>query len=182
MIKFISLIIFVIILNSLTFANNSDTIIHSNKNDIITSDTTYNCMVALSKRNYKKVNLFGLSDSSVKILHNDKSHELIIDSIRSITFYGHGFWTGAAIGGGIGMLLGLIGGGEGFSLTGDGGSNKYSFGQAFSVGFILGIPFGLIGGGLGALFAEDKFYDFSDLNFEAKRNMLIHLMRKYSDR
>ncbi len=139
--------------------------------------------MTLSKKNYKKVYLSGLTDSSVRILEGNYSHKLIIDSIQSITFYGRGFMTGAAIGGGIGMALGLILGGGNFSITGDGsGTGKYNFGQAFGSGFIIGIPFALIGGTLGGIFAEDKFYDLSNRSPAVKREMLSHLMKKYSDK
>ncbi|MEO8210608.1 MAG: hypothetical protein ABI840_08595 [bacterium] len=165
------------------YSNNSDTIIASRKKTIIISDTTHYCMVlTLSKTVHKKVNLCGLRDSSVKILDNNYSHDLAIDSIQSITFYGRGFLKGAAIGGSIGMLTGIIFGGYNISITGDGSSGDYNFGKAFALGFVIGVPFALIGGGVGALLAEDNFYDLSKMNFTNKRKKLIYLMKEYSDK
>ncbi|MDQ3020287.1 MAG: hypothetical protein M3R36_06925 [Bacteroidota bacterium] len=163
------------------YSNNSDTIIVSKTNTISISDTTHNCMVVTSKSIYKKVNLFALSDSSVEILDNNYSHDLAIDSIQSITFYGRGFWTGAVIGWSIGMLLGIISGGNVYSGS-DGQSPDYNFGAGLGIGLAVGVPFGLIGGGLGALFAEDKFYNFDKLDLSAKRKKLLRLMREHADK
>ncbi|MEO8210609.1 MAG: hypothetical protein ABI840_08600 [bacterium] len=177
---FIAAIIF-LSANLIAFSNNSDTIIVSKRKTILVADTTQNCkLVTFSKNIYLKVNLFELKDSSVKILDNYYSYELSIDSIQSITFYERGFWTGAAIGGGIGMLLGLIGGGD-FSITGD-GSKEYKFGSAIYVGFLLGIPLALIGGAIGADLAQNDIHDFSTISFAAKRKKLIYLMKKYADK
>lgn len=172
------------------YSNNSDTTIILNNSDPIVlkskifkaiSDTTYDCTVVTGSRSiYKKVNLYGLKDSTLRMLDGEFSEEVHIKDIRTIKFHARGFWRGAAIGGGLGFVLGAIGGADGISF-GD-GSNEGSFGEAFLGGFILGIPFALIGGGLGALFADDQFYDLSNLNFETKRRVVGYLVKEYSDK
>jgi hypothetical protein len=184
MIKKILSTLFIFIQVSIVSANNSDSLFFSGENQFQISDTTYDCiLVTNSKSTYKRVNLFGLNDSSLRVLNKNVSHKMLIDSIKSITFYGRGFWKGAYIGGGIGMVLGLIvGGSSNISFTGDGGSSKYDLGRGIGAGALLAIPFGLIGGGLGALFAEDRFYDLSKLDFPAKKEQIEFLMRKYSNK
>ncbi|MBK8552393.1 MAG: hypothetical protein IPL53_15525 [Ignavibacteria bacterium] len=156
--------------------NNSDSIILKNKTFKAISDTTYDCTVVTGSRSiYKDVNLYGLKDSTLRMLDGEFSEEVHIKDIRTIRFHARGFWRGAAIGGGLGFVLGAIGGADG--IYGEG-----SIGQALGVGIILGVPFALIGGGLGALFADDQFYDLSNLNFETKRRVVGYLLKEYSDK
>jgi hypothetical protein len=153
----------------------------SNSSSSEISDTTYKCTVtADSKNKYSDIQIHGLSDSSITVLKDDYSKEILIKDIQSIKFNGRGFMKGAAIGGGIGFVLGAIIGAQGVNLGSD-GSAAGSFHGAVGLGFALGVPFGLIGGGLGALFAEDKFYDLSKLDFESKRKQIKYLIKEYSD-
>ena len=77
--------------------------------------------------------------------------------------------------------MGALIGANGLNFTGDGPSNG-SFGLAIAVGILLTVPFGLIGGGLGALFADDHFYDLSNMNYETKLETIGNLIKEYSDR
>ncbi len=129
------LIIFAFSANSQSSGNNNQIIISSSE----ITDTTYSCMITTIKGMvYKEVNIFGLSDSSFKILQKDSVKELMIKDVSKIKFYRRGFWKGTRVGIAIGFALVLLAG-KGFT-TGD-GSRKYDIGTAFAVGCILAIPF-----------------------------------------
>ena len=164
------------------YPNFPETIVTKNNSFKRVTDTTYDCTVVTGSRSiYKNVKLFALKDSAIMILKDDVSEKLLINNIRTIKFKGRGFWKGAVIGGGIGFGVGAIIGADGLHLGSD-GSTDGSLGQSLAIGAVLGISFGLLGGGFGALFAEDKFYDLSKMDFVSKRNKLKYLMKENSDR
>ncbi|MEO8210610.1 MAG: hypothetical protein ABI840_08605 [bacterium] len=177
--KLFLLALFMFFLTSFVIPNNSDTIISSKKIAYQTKDTTSECKIITNSRStYTDVQLFGLSDSSVKILKNGVTKELPVNEIRIIKFTGKGFGKGALIGGGIGFVMGFIIGGQNLGYS----NNDFSFGKGIAGGFIIGVPFFFIGGGLGALFAEDKLYDLGNMDFLSKRKKIISLIKDYSDR
>jgi len=126
------------------------------------------------------VKIFGLSDSSVKILKGEVSIEIPINDIKSITFKGSGFWKGVAIGGGIGLLTGILFGASNTEICD--GQNGCAVQFTAIAGLIFAIPSALIGGGLGVLLAKDKIHYLSNLNFEAKRKKVKNIIKEYSDR
>jgi len=151
-------------------------------NSILFSDTTYECTIVTSvKKVYKDVEMFSLSDSTVKTVKDENVKTVTIEEISSIKFNARGFGKGALIGGGIGFVTGfLIGSDGGINLGSDGGSSEFSFGAGIGTGVIPAIPFGLIGGGLGALFASDQYFDLSNLDFKKKRSKILILMKEFS--
>ncbi|MEO8664839.1 MAG: hypothetical protein ABI462_05025 [Ignavibacteria bacterium] len=143
-------------------------------------DTTSSCNIATTNGVvYKKVNMFDADDSTVKILKNNYVKVIPVKDIRSITFQGHGFGPGALTGAAIAFGLGLLGG-KGINATGD-GTQEWKIGTALAIGCILAVPLLLIGGGIGALLADDKLYDLSELNFEDKRKQILFLIKEYSE-
>ena len=176
------IVVLVLLVFSNANSNNSNSLLPLKNSIAEISDTTYKCTIfTFSKNIYKDANLSGLSDSTVRILRGESSTEIHINDIKSIKFKGRGFLSGAAVGGGIGFLLGAIAGAVGSSLGSD-GSYDGSLGGAIGVGALFAVPFALIGGGIGVLLSEDKFYDLSKLDFEAKRKRIKNLIIKYSDR
>ncbi|HMS32521.1 MAG TPA: hypothetical protein PKC91_00400 [Ignavibacteria bacterium] len=170
--------VFIILIFSEVYSQNSDTSILSKKRNIILKDTSYLCTVITNSRSvYKDVNMFGLKDSTVRFLKEDISVKLNIKEIRTVKFRGAGFMKGAFIGYGIGFVSGFILGGQSFGYSG-----SFKFGNAMLGGFIIGIPFALIGGGLGSLFAEDKLYDLGKMDLESKRKKLFYIMKDLPDR
>jgi len=148
------------------------------KISVILKDTASECTVITSSRSvYKDINLFLFKDSTVRFLKDDATGKLNISDIRTIKFKGAGFMKGAVIGWAIGFVSGFIIGCQDFGF-----SNEFNFGNGMLGGFIIGIPFALIGGGIGALFAEDKLYDLSNLDFDSKRKKILFLMKEYPDR
>ncbi|MEO6694576.1 MAG: hypothetical protein ABIY50_04290 [Ignavibacteria bacterium] len=157
---------------------NIDTNLYRNKTGVYISDTTYECTIVTASRSvYKDVNLYGLNDSSVKILKKGVTKEILISDIRTVKFNARGFGKGALIGGGIGFALGFITGGQHFGF-----SRKFQIGDGMLLGFITAIPFLLIGGGLGSLFAEDQFYDLSNLDLQKKKDKMSFLISEFSDK
>jgi len=166
---FISVIFFLTLtscVHSLSYGTNIST---QNISGEIT-DTTYSCMITTIKGMvYKDVNIFGLSDSSFKILQKDSVKELMIKDVSIIKFYRRGFWTGALAGAGTAFAIGLLAG-KGYS-SGD-GSQDYKIGNVLAVTIILSVPLGLIGGGIGVLFARDHLYVLNNKDFKEKEKRL----------
>ncbi|MDQ3020286.1 MAG: hypothetical protein M3R36_06920 [Bacteroidota bacterium] len=178
MIKLFLNLLCIFFLPSFILSNNSDTIISSKKFTFQTKDTTSECKIITNSRStYKDVQLFGLSDSTVKILKNGVTRELQINEIRILKFTGRGFGKGALIGGGIGFVMGFIIGGQNLGYS----NNDFSFGKGIAGGFLIGVPFFFMGGGLGALFAENKLYDLGNMDLLSRKNKINLLIKEYSD-
>ncbi|MDZ4713014.1 MAG: hypothetical protein SGI89_11910 [bacterium] len=160
--------------------SSSDSLSSLKKNFYTFPDTTDNCdVIMMNGFLHNKVNLFGLNDSTVKILKSDVTKKIKINDIRSVKFKGRGFMKGLGIGALTGFVVGVIAGADGFSLVHK--SEKGSFGQAFALGMILAIPLGVIGGPLGAAFAEDQYFNAGNLDFDSKCKKLYKLMKEYKD-
>jgi len=178
MLKKLIIIIIALTAFNKVYPYKSDTLYISKNKSVILKDTADDCTVVTSSRSvYKDINLFLLKDSTVRFLKDDVSGKLNIIDIRTIKFKGRGFMKGAVIGYAIGFVSGFIAGCQNFGF-----SNEFNFGNGMLGGFIVGIPFALIGGGLGALFAEDKFFDLSNMDLNAKRKKILFLMKEYADR
>lgn len=174
--KIITALSFFLILSNV-YALNSDAILLLKKPEI--KNNPYDCTVVTGSRSiYEDVKLFGLNDSSVLIMKDEVSREILIKDIKSLKFKGRGFWKGAIIGGAIGFALGFWLGAELSTIDHD---EPDYLGAGTGGGLLFGIPSALIGGGLGALFADDIFYDLSNLDFKAKRKKLKSLIKEYSD-
>lgn len=148
------------------------------KKNVYITDTTHECTVITSSRSvYEDVVIYGLSDSSVKVLKQDVSKELLIREIRTIKFHPRGFQKGALIGAGIGFAVGFIVGGQGLGF-----SKNFKFGEGVLVGMITALPICLIGGGIGALFAGSHLYDLGNMDLKSKREKVSYLIKEFSDR
>ncbi len=152
-----------------------------NSNSLNSSDTSSTCTITMNSRSvYKDVQMFGLKDSTLGILKDEKSVRLNVSDIRTIKFDAKGFWTGALYGGTAGFLAGFaIGLLEGFDFSGHGGSGNVKFGQGVAAGIFLAVPFGLIGGGVGSLLANDHLYDMSGYSFIKKRSLIYFLIKEH---
>jgi len=175
MLKIITVTLIMLSAYEVVYPETSDSL---KKISVILKDTASDCTVITNSRSvYKDVKLFLLMDSTVRFLKDETTGKLIISDIRTIKFKGAGFMKGAVIGWAIGFVSGFIIGCQDFGF-----SNEFNFGNGMLGGFIIGIPFALIGGGIGALFAEDKLYDLSNLDFDSKRKKILFLMKEYPDR
>jgi len=181
MIKIIISLIIIFLTNHVNLFSQTiskDSIVSLNKKIISITDTTYECTVVTASRSvYKDVNMYGLRDSSIKILKKGVARELFINDIRTLKFNARGFGKGALIGAAAGFVLGFVAGGQGFGFN-----NGFKIGDGMLVGFITAIPFCFIGGGLGVLFAEDQFFDLSNLDYKGKKDKLKYLILEFSDR
>ena len=177
--KIITALTFILIFSN-AYSYNSNLLLFSKKSTVEITDTTKKCSLRIiSKKNYTDIYIFGLSDSSVKISNGEYSKEILIRDVKSITFKGSGFWKGAAIGGGIGLLAGILLGASLAEMCDDGDNCKTQ--TTISGGFIVGVPFALIGGLIGSASAKDKIYDLSRLDFVSKRKKIKFLIKEYSN-
>ena len=88
------------------------------------------------------------------------------------------FWSGAAVGGIIGFVLGFaFGGNLSFSIGGGGNDHPFNPGAAIIVGLIVAIPIGLIGGLLGMLSPNYDEYKVFNIN-GSKYQRLIKIFRR----
>ena len=179
--KLITVLLFSLIISN-AYSNHSGAYLYLKKSIVEITDTTYECTIVTgSKCIYKAAELYVLSDSSVIILRGDVKTEILIKDIRSIKFKGRGFWKGAVIGGGIGFGIGFIAGANATDALYAGTQDHSVAGLGILFGVIFAVPSGLIGGGIQSLLAKDKYYDLSNLDFEAKRKKIKQLINEYSD-
>jgi len=177
--KVIIVLSFLLIFSN-AYSNNADSIL-SKKNTELT-DTTTECTVkTVSKVTYKEVNLFGLSDSTVNILKENLSKEILIKDIKSIKFKGGGFWNGALIGAGTAFVLGYV-----TVALADTADEEFKNGSVFLNGLLVGaaftLPLGLLGGLIGAVVPKDHIFNFKKPDFEANRMTLKYIFKKYSNK
>ncbi len=172
-----------------TYSNNSDSNVFLKINTAESADTTlkgtlvsdsavkalsvtslYCTVTTNSFKVYKNVKLSELSDSSVKIFIGSKSKEIPVRDIRSVKLNNSGFWKGARYGAGGALAIGLI-----IGLTDTTGEYLW---DGIKIGLLLAIPLG-IGTGIFYEIKNDKEFDLSKLDFQAKRKKIKYIIRTF---
>lgn len=131
----------------------------------ITNECT---VITLSGKFYKDVRITGLSDSTLKIYKNSKSKEILLKDISSVKIEGRGFWKGALLGSGGGLLIGFIAGN--LDTTGE-----YLW-DGMKLGMALALPLAIVGG---IFESKDTVYDMRAMDIKRKKKELKYIFRYY---
>ncbi len=141
-------------------------------------DTTDECDIYMNDKSILAgVELVKDTDSTLKIIKNDRSKIINIAGIRKIVFKTPApFGRGYLIGSGIGFLIGFFP----LALSKGGGHPDISgFGPGVIFGLICSVPAGLIGGVIGVLSASDDVYLFENGIYPVKIKRIIYAMEKH---
>jgi len=122
---------------------------------------------------------FLLNDSVLKADPRMYNYSVKIKDINKISFRnGNHFWTGAGIGGGIGVLLGVWFWGN-FSVCG--ASSHFSFNEkVLGAALVTSLPFALVGGLLGLIAPKYDIYKVQKVSGNNKTKYLKRIFNKHS--
>lgn len=141
-------------------------------------DTTNECDIYMTDRSVMKdVLLIVDSDSTIKVVKENRSKIVNIAGIRKIVFkasapFGNGYLAGSVVG----FFIGFIP----LAFSKGGGHPDFSgIGPGVILGLICSIPTGLIGGVIGVLTAYDDTYLFENGIYPAKIKRIRHAMSKH---
>lgn len=123
-----------------------------------------------------KVKLSADTDSTVKVLKEDRYKVISIASIRKIEFkppapFGKGYFIGSLIGAGLSFV----------TLVSFGAIGYVHFGEIIAFCGLTSIPAGLIGGVVGMLTAKNDIYIFEKGDSPVKLKRIRYLIEKHMD-
>lgn len=143
--------------------------------DAVKIDTSGRCDIYLQDKSVLNDVLLVIdTDSTIKVINEDRTKILSIAGIRKIAFkttapFGKGYWIGSIIGAGVSFLTIYI-----LSL---GSADVYHYIVYSGLG---SIPFGIIGGLFGELFARDDIYLFHKGMYPQKINIIKAAIEKHT--
>lgn len=140
-------------------------------------DTTDECDIYLdNKIAYKDVKLISITDTTIKLVKEDRVKIINIAGIRKIVFkpsapFGKGFLYGASVGFAFGFFA--------LAFHDSHGENIGGIGPGVVFGLICAIPTGLVGGVIGVLISSDDIYLFDNGITPAKIKRIKYAMEKH---